>query len=845
MNDTSSTPDRRPHMVMVVGNQVVGDSRVEKSAVTAERAGYRVTVLGTGHRTVFPIGQYQGIPIYRTPAVFRRQGALNQWKALRPSVSPTWERLADADGTPTFGPGEPLPAPREGAGRPWRDRLAERAELARDRVLAKTPGGWRTVWPHIADYEELFLAPLLHLAPDIIHTHDRHPLAAVHSYVQLMQARGRTVPWIYDAHEWVPGQEIVGGAQARIGWVAAEAELIRHADAVVSVTDELADRMKSRHRLPQRPTVVYNAPLAAKTPLDPEQRLPLRQECGLDEDTPLLVYIGRLADVRGIFTVIDALPQLPGVHAAFVGNQDDAFRQRMRDHADQIGVADRLHIADYVSSSSVTWYIQSATCGVSPLLPTPAHELAIPTKLREYIQSGLPLVVSDLTEQAAFTRDSGLGTVFAPGQPESLAGAVQELLDRLPDFRAAVRNPELQSQHTWEGSEQALTELWHRWCPVPESPAEPAGSAGPAEPAAPTATGSAAGETAGPVLAVVAEDPADQSLVRAWREHAGPAHRMPGARECGDGQGPSLLEALDRWIRVDRTADGVLYAGAVTASGRLDGGFSAEIRSLLDRGKPVAVWTAQAPLADPQLLAEVSEGHPFSTLPREAAERYRRQVRRSAQSLLDLQAGGALQLLTGRQADARLLGARWCPVPIPAPASDPSRASGQPSAEAGSGASARPVQVLVVPTMRTPQEEQAVDRMAERAEAAGLEVLRPRHRRFVPAMAATADIVIDALHLGESSDAAAWAWRSGRIVVGQSPVVPAGTAGTGGTMATAGTPAPVVPAGDHDLVDRVLELAESLQTGGAEELIRAGQDYGTQVHDGRLSVQVIRAALGI
>ncbi|WMY77081.1 glycosyltransferase family 4 protein [Citricoccus sp. I39-566] len=823
MTDTPSNPDRRPHMVMVVGNQVVGDSRVEKSAVTAEQAGYRVTVLGTARRTVFPIGEYHGIPIYRTPAVFRRQSALNQWKSLRPSVSPTWGRLADADGTPTFGPGEPLPAPGAGAGRSWRDRLAENVELARDRVVAKTPGGWRTVWPHIADYEELFLPPLLHLAPDVIHTHDRHPLAAVHSYVQLMRSRGRTIPWLYDAHEWVPGQEIVGGDQARIGWVAAEAELIRHADAVISVTDELAGRMKSRHRLPERPTVVHNAPLAAKTPLDPEQRLPLRQECGLDEDTPLLVYIGRLADVRGIFTIIDALAQLPGVHAAFVGNQDDAYRQRMRDHAAQIGVDDRLHIADYVPSSSVTWYIQGATCGVSPLMPTPAHELAIPTKLREYLQSGLPLVVSDLTEQAAFTRDGGLGTVFAPGQADSLAGAVQELLDRLPDFRAAVRDPEVQAQHTWEGSEQVLTELWHRLCPVPDAAAGPAG----VEPAA--------SETAGPVLAVVAEAPEDQPLVHAWRDQAGPVEPVPGVPVDGGGRGPALKDALDRWIRVDRAADGVLYTGAVNASGSLDGGFSSEVRSLLERGKPVAVWTAEAPLADPRLLAEAYEGHPFSMLPREAAERYRRQVRRSAQPLLDLQAGGNLQLLTSRQADARLLGALWCPVPVPTPTTDRYGSSGW----APEGAQDRPVQVLVVPTLRTPQEEQALDRMAERAEAEGLEILRPRHRKFRPAMAATADLVIDALHLGESSDAAAWAWRSGRIVVGQSTSAPAAP------EEAAAPAAPVVQAGDHDLTDRVLELAESLRAGEAGELLRASHDYGTLVHDGRLSVRVIRSALGL
>ena len=51
-----------------------------------------------------------------------------------------------------------------------------------------------------------------------------------------------------------------------------------------------------------------------------------------------------------------------------------------------------MHIVDYVPSASVTWYVSSATAGVSPLLPTPAHESAVPTKLRECLLAGLPLI---------------------------------------------------------------------------------------------------------------------------------------------------------------------------------------------------------------------------------------------------------------------------------------------------------------------------------------------------------------------------------------------------------------------------------------------------------------------
>ncbi|PRQ10312.1 hypothetical protein C1Y63_12190, partial [Corynebacterium sp. 13CS0277] len=51
---------------MAVGNHVVGDSRVEKAAMTARDLGYRVTVVGVAHRSVYPVSFIDGnIPVVR------------------------------------------------------------------------------------------------------------------------------------------------------------------------------------------------------------------------------------------------------------------------------------------------------------------------------------------------------------------------------------------------------------------------------------------------------------------------------------------------------------------------------------------------------------------------------------------------------------------------------------------------------------------------------------------------------------------------------------------------------------------------------------------------------------
>ena len=75
--------------------------------------------------------------------------------------------------------------------------------------------------------------------------------------------------------------------------------------------------------------------------------------------------------------------------------------------------------------------------------------------------AGLPLIVSDLREQARFVREQGVGTVFAPGDAADLARAVRDLLARRAELTAAAtaasissapsRNPRFSPQGTITG----------------------------------------------------------------------------------------------------------------------------------------------------------------------------------------------------------------------------------------------------------------------------------------------------------------------------------------------------------------------------------------------------------
>lgn len=843
MNQQSDSPaPARPRMAMLVAGVVVGDSRVEKAAASAVRAGYDVTVVGMSHRSVTPMAQFEGIPLYRIPIPVTRHNALMAWRQQVVERRPDWasllpgldasdprdpsvpgsdSRQATATGLPHADP----PARHQRASTAQRAfrraerALRSRADLVRrriedrsrplvDRVLLSRPGGWREFWPQIMDFEEAFLRVLIELKPDIVHAHDRHPMAAAASYRDLMRERGREVPWVYDAHEWVPGQQIVGPVQARLGWVAAERELIHHADAVIAVTDELAHRMQAHHGLAELPRTAINAPRPAKVPLDPALRLPLRQECGLDERTPLLVYVGRLAEIRGVMDVIDALPHLPGVHAAFVGNDDPGIRARMTDRARSLGVADRVHLKSYVPQDSVSWYILSATLGLSVLHDNPAHRLAVPTKLSEYLHAGLPVVASDLDEQSRFVHEHGLGTTFAPADAQDLARAVRSALEHRDECHASVSRPDFVRSQSWSASEQALTEVWHGLC-------RPGGTA---TPETRTAVGSAQDgpERAGPCLGLVGGEEGAH-LGAAWRSAGGSVLHAPAPGT------EDLSTQLRGWAAFDQQADAVLYQSREPAFGKVEGGFETEVLSLVRRRIPVGVDLGRAPLVDPSVLMEAVPSHAFTRWDADDVDRYRRQLRRALTALEPLRDAG-VPLFTHSALAARL-DPRFHYVPETAPsAQDAAAGVDRPL---GSG---RPSTVLVLPAVRSPEEEKALADLTGRLTGLGHSVVRPsRGAPLHPRQAAQADLVIDGMATGEPGEGVAWAWAGGALVVGGMD---------------AGSQLPMVPADPRNLVEVVLDQL-SQDSAVRRDLLTSGAERAREQHDGRQAVSILHRVLAV
>jgi glycosyltransferase involved in cell wall biosynthesis len=506
--------NHRGRIVMLVDNGVHGDSRVQKTAASAAATGWDVVLLGRGPAQTWQIGGAEvrlipmPSPLAKGPHTVRRRwlrGPLGYpptgIAAMRAQQVKAWQadlrvRRAAATLANSAGVVKHLRASLMAAEsalatatsrwvsfRYWQlNRKPRTFHGPLDRTMtwlwqaALRDRAWRRLAPHLWDFELAFGPEIDQLEPDLIHAHDFRMLGVGARAALRARAAGRQVKLVWDAHEFVPGiRPLSHNARWNPAIQAHEREYAPYADAVVTVSDRLAELLREEHKLAATPTVVLNAPIAGGLSMGVGASPDLRALCGIGSAVPLLVYSGAAAVQRGLDIMVEALPSLGEVHVAFVVNAPtDAYVRGLVARAEVLGVSDRMHVLPYVPHDQVVRFLSSADVGVIPIHHWPNHEIALITKFFEYAHARLPIVVSDVRTMAKTVRATGNGEVFRAEDLDDFTRAVGAVLTDPSRYRAAYDKPDLLDTWTWERQFAILDgTVYARLMPGARPPAAP------------------------------------------------------------------------------------------------------------------------------------------------------------------------------------------------------------------------------------------------------------------------------------------------------------------------------------------------------------------------------------
>jgi glycosyltransferase involved in cell wall biosynthesis len=165
--------------------------------------------------------------------------------------------------------------------------------------------------------------------------------------------------------------------------------------------------------------------------------------CGVDPDVfspaehtgrgKRLLIVGRMASVKGIPVLLDAIKRLrsthPDLNLTVVG--DGPERASFEQHARDLGIEACIDFVGYQSQAEV----RKRLCATDVFV-LPSFAEGVPVVLMEAMAAGVPVVATRIAGVAELVDDGRSGLLVPPGDTGALAAAIDELLTD-PDKRAA------------------------------------------------------------------------------------------------------------------------------------------------------------------------------------------------------------------------------------------------------------------------------------------------------------------------------------------------------------------------------------------------------------------------
>lgn len=203
-----------------------------------------------------------------------------------------------------------------------------------------------------------------------------------------------------------------------------EQRCVHAVDQILVVVEESADRVAALGVPRDRITIVSNTP-----PLVRLDRT-LHDQCTARDNVDV-VYMGNLEVARGLLESVDAIAHLKSrgkrVRLRIIGRGRDELLIRQRCESQGLGALDVEFLGYIKSHAEALQIVAHSDVGLMPHRKNDSWDTTIPNKLFDYMAAGIPVVSSDAAPCARILRETGAGRIFASGDAQAMAAAIEEV----------------------------------------------------------------------------------------------------------------------------------------------------------------------------------------------------------------------------------------------------------------------------------------------------------------------------------------------------------------------------------------------------------------------------------
>lgn len=313
--------------------------------------------------------------------------------------------------------------------------------------------------PFYFRFWEKFIDEILsEISVDAIHIHDL-PLSKVGAQMKNQYK----IPLIIDLHEnWPAALEIATHTNTFAGkllssnkqWRKYEKNILKHADAIITVVDEMKERIAKLGINKNKIHIVSNT-------VNPDQ-FPLYNETP-DPDYITLFYAGGINIHRGLQTVIKALPSIikekPNVRLNIIGT--GSYQTQLEKLVAKLSVKDYVHFMGWKNLKEISKHLAQSDIALIPHLKSEQTDCSSPNKLYQYIYAKKPVLTSNCNSLVRIVEETKSGISYQYDSHEDFVRAFFEITDNKNNVLDLEFGLSLiHKKYNWDIDAQRLVKLY-------------------------------------------------------------------------------------------------------------------------------------------------------------------------------------------------------------------------------------------------------------------------------------------------------------------------------------------------------------------------------------------------
>jgi len=272
-----------------------------------------------------------------------------------------------------------------------------------------------------------------------------------------LAAKIKIIPIVYDSHEFftdVP--ELVGNKFAKNVWLFFEKKILPKLKYCYTVCESIAKEYNRLYKTNME--VVRNVPLRMNPEFDSNFDHPALAE--MDKTKKIILYQGALNVGRGLEQTIQAMNYLNDCILVIIGEGDlsiqlrnQVVEQKMQTKVFFLG---KLHFGELkkITHKATLGLVLQEDCGLS-------YHYVLPNRIFDYIQSHVPVLVSELPELMKIMNDYKVGMTIPNLNPKIIADTIQLLINSQNAYESYKNQCKLAANIlNWEIESKKLIKLY-------------------------------------------------------------------------------------------------------------------------------------------------------------------------------------------------------------------------------------------------------------------------------------------------------------------------------------------------------------------------------------------------